>query len=107
MSTTLTAAPAVTLPSADSRSVLTELRADCIRERAAALAESATSVPDAVAVSRAGRLLATIGEIDAALLRIDEGSYGRCGHCGAQMSAERLEARPFAAACVACEERTR
>ena len=35
-------------------------------------------------------------EIDAALARIDEGSYGRCVVCGRPIGAERLEAVPYA-----------
>ena len=64
-------------------------------------------MPDAVAVSRAGRLLRTVEEIDAALQRITDGTYGACVRCGARIPAERLEFRPFAAGCVACEERAR
>jgi len=111
VSTTLTAAPTVApvVPIAldEFGPMLTALRADCVREREAALAESATSLPDAVAVSRAGRLMQTIGEIDAALLRVADGSYGRCLHCGARIPAERLEVRPFAAGCVGCDGRAR
>ncbi|SDC92022.1 transcriptional regulator, TraR/DksA family [Geodermatophilus telluris] len=78
-------------------------RADCVRRRELALAEAATSVPDPVTVRRAAHLLATIHEIDAAVERIADGSYGRCTHCGVDVPAERLEFRPFAAGCVACE----
>ena len=87
--------------------LLRDLRADCVRERELALAESATSLPDAVALSRAGRLLATIEEIDLAVRRIDDGTYGACAHCGATIPAERLDFRPFATGCVGCEERSR
>lgn len=89
------------------RALLDDLRADCIRQRGLALAESATSMPDPVAVSRAARLLSTIEEIDAALHRIADGSYGSCVHCGAAIPTERLEIRPFAPGCVACEQRAR
>jgi RNA polymerase-binding transcription factor DksA len=89
------------------RALLSDLRADCVRQRELALAESATAMPDPVAVSRAARLSRTIDEIDAALHRIAEGSYGACVHCGTVIPAERLEFRPFAAGCVACEQRAR
>jgi DnaK suppressor protein len=56
-----------------------------------------------VAVSRAGRLLLTIDEIDTALDRIADGTYGVCVHCGVDIPVERLEFRPFAAGCVACQ----
>jgi RNA polymerase-binding transcription factor DksA len=111
MSTVLTArasaAPAVAPEHQTFRTLLLGLRADCLRERELALAESATAMPDAVAVSRARRLLRTVEEIEAALQRITDGTYGACVRCGADIPLERLEFRPFAAGCVACEERGR
>jgi DnaK suppressor protein len=85
------------------RVLLQEQRADCLRQRELALAEAATAMPDPVAVSRAGSLLQTIDEIDAALDRIADGSYGRCSSCGIAIPVERLEFRPYAAGCVACQ----
>jgi DnaK suppressor protein len=52
-------------------------------------------------------MLSTIDEIDAALDRISDGSYGRCAHCGVAIPIERLEVRPFAAGCVACQASVR
>ena len=43
--------------------------------------------------------------IQAALARIDAGTYGRCETCGEMMSAARLTAMPTARRCVACQER--
>lgn len=43
------------------------------------------------------------GEVVAALARLDAGTYGRCVTCGAELSDERLEARPEAARCVTCQ----
>jgi RNA polymerase-binding transcription factor DksA len=43
-----------------------------------------------------------LAEIDAALLRIEEGSYGRCQNCGGPMGLQRLRALPEARYCVAC-----
>lgn len=42
------------------------------------------------------------GEIRDALARIDAGTYGVCQSCGRPIAAGRLEARPFAALCIAC-----
>jgi RNA polymerase-binding protein DksA len=42
-------------------------------------------------------------EIDEALSRIDEGSYGRCEDCGCEIPPPRLEVLPFALRCVDCE----
>jgi DnaK suppressor protein len=49
-----------------------------------------------------GRLLAAI---DIALARIDEGSYGSCVNCGAQIPPERLEAMPWATLCIDCKRK--
>jgi len=46
-----------------------------------------------------------MGEIQAALARLADGSYGTCQVCGARISAERLAARPAARACVGCARR--
>jgi DnaK suppressor protein len=100
-----TAAPA---PMWDSfRVLLQEQRADCVRQRELAQAEAATSMPDPVAQSRAASLALTIDEIDAALHRIADGTYGVCVHCGVAIPAERLEFRPYAAGCVACQSSAR
>jgi RNA polymerase-binding transcription factor DksA len=42
----------------------------------------------------------TLGDIEAALLRIDEGTYGTCLVCGAPIGAERLRALPWARLCI-------
>src|SRR5581483_7030276 len=42
-------------------------------------------------------------EIDDALARIDDGSYGRCARCGGTILAARLEVIPHARNCVPCE----
>jgi DnaK suppressor protein len=39
-------------------------------------------------------------EIEAALVRIEEGTYGRCSACGGAISEERLEAVPYATLCI-------
>jgi RNA polymerase-binding protein DksA len=41
-----------------------------------------------------------LGEIDAALKRIDDGTYGTCEVCGKPIAPERLEARPWATLCI-------
>jgi DnaK suppressor protein len=44
-----------------------------------------------------------IAQIDAALRRLDAGSYGICERCGRPVGAERLEALPYAAYCIECQ----
>jgi DnaK suppressor protein len=103
--TTLSPAPATASPDrAPFRVLLETQRADCVRQRELALAETATSMPDPVTVNRAASMLRTIEEIEAALERIATGTYGTCVHCGSAVPAERLEFRPFAAACVSCQQ---
>jgi len=41
-------------------------------------------------------------DIDAALARVDAGTYGVCERCGRAIPRERLLARPMARLCVAC-----
>ncbi len=43
-----------------------------------------------------------LAEIDAALLRIQEGCYGTCLKCGGPMGLQRLRAIPEARYCIAC-----
>ena len=45
---------------------------------------------------------ARLQEIDLALARVAEGTYGVCEVCGRAIPAERLAARPSASRCVAC-----
>ncbi len=84
------------------RALLQTQRIECVQQREEALAECAQSVPDPVAQRRSADLQRTIEEIDAALARIEAGTYGVCVTCGAAIPEERLELRPFAGRCVTC-----
>ena len=44
-------------------------------------------------------------KIDLALKRIDEGTYGKCLQCDAEISEERLEAKPAVSLCTACQQK--
>ncbi len=46
----------------------------------------------------------TLNKIDAALRRLEDGSYGDCFECGEEISQARLRALPFAVRCKECEE---
>jgi RNA polymerase-binding protein DksA len=46
-----------------------------------------------------------LAEIDSALRKLDDGSYGVCETCGQPVGAGRLAARPTAARCVRCASR--
>ena len=41
--------------------------------------------------------------IDEALSRVDDGSYGLCEDCGAEIAEGRLQALPFTRLCVTCQ----
>ena len=43
-----------------------------------------------------------LDEIDAAVGRVDDGTYGICEQCGRPIGEPRLEARPTAATCIDC-----
>ena len=55
------------------------------------------------ALARAAR--EHLADIDAALARLAEGSYGTCQACGRPIGAERLAARPAAHTCIGCTRR--
>jgi DnaK suppressor protein len=44
-----------------------------------------------------------LAQVDAAIKRIDEGSYGICARCGQKIAADRLEALPYAIYCITCQ----
>lgn len=46
----------------------------------------------------------TLRQINDALARLEEGSYGNCFECGEEISEARLRALPFAVRCKDCEE---
>ena len=46
----------------------------------------------------------TLKKIDQAILRLEEGTYGRCQECDIEIPAPRLRALPFAALCRDCQE---
>ncbi|NIS59755.1 MAG: transcriptional regulator, TraR/DksA family protein, partial [Proteobacteria bacterium] len=42
-------------------------------------------------------------DIDEALDRVDEGTYGICTECGERIGEKRLQAMPFAICCLECQ----
>ena len=50
----------------------------------------------------AGQVLA---EIEAALGRIDDRTYGICFNCGSEIPRERLEVNPWASLCIDCKRK--
>ncbi len=46
-----------------------------------------------------------VAEVDAAVVRLDQGTYGVCERCGAAIGSARLEALPAARTCIGCASR--
>ncbi|HYR62358.1 MAG TPA: TraR/DksA C4-type zinc finger protein [Actinomycetota bacterium] len=50
-------------------------------------------------------LINHLHDIQAALGRVDRGSYGQCERCGKDIAPERLEAVPTARLCISCAQK--
>src|SRR4030088_1750697 len=70
------------------------------------LADRASSETDrAIELRARGRQRRVIAKIDAAIGRIDDGTYGYCEETGEPVALKRLEARPIATLSVEAQER--
>jgi DnaK suppressor protein len=104
---------------ADPRELLVALR-DELQARAEAIRNGAT-VPSggisfgkrvgegtSIAIERFtdvavhGQLVQQLAAVEAAIARLDDGTYGTCERCGTSIPDERMEVVPWAATCVAC-----
>ena len=65
------------------------------------LADAAAEVEVAMAVRESQELQ----EIEAALTRIGDGSYGTCSDCGDEIGPARLKVNPSARRCLHCQEK--
>lgn len=54
-----------------------------------------------------GSLRETLVDIDAALGKLEAGTYGQCESCGQDIAEARLEAMPAARLCMACASKRR
>lgn len=61
---------------------------------------------DDVLMSLNEEAMQTVIQIDRALVRLEDGSYGTCANCGLPISADRLSALPFAELCIKCANST-
>jgi RNA polymerase-binding transcription factor DksA len=96
------------------RGDITALADDASREAGGAAAGGLSNVPfhpadlgtDAFEQELSSSLLENadriLGEVSAAVARLDAGTYGRCERCGAEIPAGRLRAAPYARRCVGC-----
>jgi len=57
-----------------------------------------------VAIRNLDREASLLRNVRAALFRINDGSYGVCLHCEEDIKPKRLEAVPWAAFCIHCQE---
>lgn len=70
------------------------------------IADRASSETDrAIELRARDRQRKLIAKIDAALLRIEDGTYGFCEETGERISLKRLEARPIATLSIEAQER--
>jgi DnaK suppressor protein len=53
-------------------------------------------------VGAANAIAATLEDVERAILKLEDGTYGVCDRCGAAIPDERLEAIPWAVLCVNC-----
>lgn len=58
-------------------------------------------------VGQAEALTATLADVERALAKLDEGTYGTCEDCGTEIPAPRLEAVPSARFCITCASKPR
>jgi DnaK suppressor protein len=85
---------------------LARIAADLAEPLAADSSEQAVEMEDDVSLEgQAALITREIASTKRALERIDEGTYGECVQCGAEIAAGRLEARPEAALCIECASR--
>ena len=56
-------------------------------------------------LQEAGRDVQELNDIDAALRRMDDGTYGTCDECGQDIGYPRLNAQPTARRCIADQEK--
>jgi DnaK suppressor protein len=66
-----------------------------------ALADAAAEMDVAIVIRESQELQ----DIEAALARIGDGSYGICTDCGADIGRARLKASPTAERCLPCQEK--
>ena len=88
----------------ESRETVTHLQSET--ENHPDLADRASSETDrAIELRARDRQRKLISKIDAALERIDDGTYGYCEETGEPITLKRLEARPIATLSIEAQER--
>lgn len=67
--------------------------------------EAAAGTLGSISAHLSKRNLKTLKDIDRALSRIEEGTFGVCEECGEDIGEKRLMAKPDALTCIGCAER--
>ena len=78
---------------------------EAARTREVMLADLPDSTEDHVIEVQRFNIECILGEVRAALERLEDGSYGTCLSCRTPIPWERLELRPWAAFCIRCAGR--
>ena len=90
---------------AELQSRLASIKKDVTQSHSGDSAEQAQERENDEVVDAIGNETAqSIRVIQAALSRIEDGSYGLCDNCGKEIGEARLEAVPEATRCVSCAE---
>ena len=88
----------------ESRATMAQLQVDSMREPD--LADRASSETDwSIELRTRDRQRKLIAKIDAALKRLEDGTYGYCEETGEPISLKRLDARPIATLSIEAQER--
>jgi DnaK suppressor protein len=70
------------------------------------IGEGTTAAVERISSTAAARsIAAALAEVDRALEKVNEGTYGLCDECEQSIGSERLEAMPAATLCVTCSAR--
>lgn len=89
---------------AEADATIAELRDDSHHEVGDEVDRASREASQTLDLRTRDRCRKLLGKIDAALARIDDGSYGLCEETGEPIGLARLEARPVATLCVDAQE---
>jgi DnaK suppressor protein len=108
MHTSKTPDSSVDIPKTANRSANTHIHRaleEASHAREALLAELPDSTDDLAIEAQRLSIECVLDEVRAAVRRLENGNYGTCLGCRAQIPMERLKVRPWAATCVRCDGR--
>ncbi len=91
---------------AELQDLLRDTRQDVLAEQVPedSIALGSQNLLQDLAVGQLHRYKQLLEEVEAALRRVEDGSYGVCGGCRNAIPARRLQALPWARYCVSCAE---